>query len=40
VALPERKLSKAAEWLDLGENPYEPVGRYRLYRIVKPRATD
>jgi len=36
VALPKRKLAQAAEWLDLGDNPYESVGRYRLYRIAKP----
>ena len=38
VAIPERKLAKVAEWLDLGDNPYEPVGRYRLYHIAKPQA--
>ena len=36
VALPERKLSRIAEWLNLGDNPCESVGRYRVYRIVKP----
>jgi hypothetical protein len=40
VAVPKRKLSKAAEWLDLGDRPYESVGRYRLYRIAKPQAAE
>jgi len=38
VAVKERNLRKTAEWLDLGDNPYEPVGRYRLYRIAKAQA--
>lgn len=40
VAIPERKLAKVAEWLDLGDSPYEPVGRYRLYHIAKPQAAE
>ena len=40
VAVQERNLSKAAEYLDLGDDPYESVGPYRLYRIAKPQAAD
>ena len=40
VALPERKLSKAVEYLDLHDAACESVGRYRLYRIAKPQAID
>ncbi len=40
VAVKERNLRKTAEWLDLGDNPYEPVGRYRLYHIAKPQAAE
>ena len=36
VALPERKLSKIGEYLNLAENAYESVGHYRLYRITSP----
>jgi len=34
VALPERKVNRVGEYLDLGSRPYETVGRYRLYRIA------
>jgi hypothetical protein len=40
VAVKERNLSKTAGWLALGDNPYESVGPYRLYRIAKPQAVD
>ncbi|MCD4726943.1 MAG: hypothetical protein K8R46_04745, partial [Pirellulales bacterium] len=39
VVVPRRKLEKSVEVLDLGDSPYESVGRYRLYRIIKPRPS-
>ena len=37
VVVPRRNIEKSVEVLDLGDSPYESVGRYRLYRIIKPR---
>lgn len=37
IVVPRRKLEKSLEVLNLGDSPYESVGRYRLYRITKPR---
>ncbi len=34
IALPERKLRQAGEYLDLAESPYESVGRFRLYHVT------
>jgi 4-amino-4-deoxy-L-arabinose transferase-like glycosyltransferase len=34
VALPERRLSQASEYVDLGDTPFETVGRYRVYTIA------
>jgi 4-amino-4-deoxy-L-arabinose transferase-like glycosyltransferase len=39
VAVRERRLANALEYLDLHHAPYESVGPYRLYRIGKPQAT-
>jgi hypothetical protein len=38
IALPERRLSQASEYLDLGDNPFEKAGRYRLYTITASNA--
>ncbi len=37
VAVPRRRLDEAVDSLGLGDMPYETAGRYRLYRITKPR---
>lgn len=34
IALPERKLSRASEYLDLEGRGYESVGHYRLYHVT------
>ena len=37
VAVPRWRIKKYGDaGIDLGDNPYETVGRYRLYRITKP----
>ncbi len=38
VAVKDRNLSKAEQWLDLDDSPYQRVGQYRLYRLAKPQA--
>lgn len=40
IAVPERRYSKAAEYLDFGDSAYESVGRYRLYRTAKMRPAN
>ena len=35
IALPKNKMSRVAEYLDLDGASYDPVGRYRLYRITE-----
>jgi 4-amino-4-deoxy-L-arabinose transferase-like glycosyltransferase len=39
VAMAEQNRLRAAKYLDLGNTPYESVGRYRLYRIRTPHCT-
>ena len=38
VAVKERNLRRPPSGSISGDNRYEPVGRYRLYRIAKPQA--
>ena len=36
VTLPEYGVKRSRRYLDLGDTPYESIGRHRLYRILEP----